>query len=78
MPVAGCAVLQKQEVGALLDRAANGSSAKEQTSTSGTQDNADTDLTAQKPAELTSVQVHFSLSSLSLLLLSRGAICASM
>ncbi|CAL8464644.1 g4179 [Coccomyxa elongata] len=50
-------ISQKQEVGALLDRAANGISAKEQTSSSRIQDDTETDLTAQIPAELTPAQV---------------------
>lgn len=68
MPVYGSAVLQKEEVGALLSRAANGSSAKEQASSSGAQNDTQTDLSTAAPVELTPAQVHLSLSALSLLL----------
>ncbi|BDA49474.1 Putative ATP-dependent RNA helicase DHX57 at C-terminar half [Coccomyxa sp. Obi] len=49
-------ISQKQEVGPSLSRAANGSSAKEQASSSG-QDDTETDLSVQTPVELTPAQV---------------------
>lgn len=55
--LACCALLQKEEAGAVSSTAANGSSGKEQASRSGTQGDTGTDLSAQTPVELTPAQV---------------------